>query len=137
MKGFYRMRTANLPKKPNSYTPVPAGKKPKNLHQPGYVYLMHYPSTGAPYFKIGASKNPWRRYMQLRQDWNLYNVMLVAVSPVPNMAEAEEFLHQKFAPWHASGNEYFMLPDDALVLAIYEIGGIAHEYKQNEYAKRS
>jgi len=82
---------------------------PHKVNSDGFVYLYGNMEKGL--FKIGASKNPKQRVMQLNKISPYLSVLLHKI-PAMNMREAERLLHIKYADKKQLGEWFELNMDD-------------------------
>lgn len=76
-------------------------------YEPGHVYLIE--AIGANYFKIGKSKNPSKRILQISPQMP-FKTRLLRSWQSNFMSYAESYLHKRFAEYRVNG-EWFELPE--------------------------
>jgi hypothetical protein len=84
---------------------------------PGYVYLIRVfqrsPFANTRLYKIGASKNPFKRLKELSSGPSQLSV--IAIVPTWDMYGLEARLHDRFSKWRIKG-EWFALSEKNIKL---------------------
>lgn len=97
-------------------------KKMERDHAPGWIYLLHFPLVEGAFFKIGLSRQPFKRLNQLKKEsWTFGCVIMAACFWTDDMAVDETFLLKQYDKYRAGdGNEYFQMPDRAVADFIHD-----------------
>lgn len=112
-------------------------KKMVRDHAPGWVYLFHFPMEWqALVYKIGLSRNPFKRLSQLKAEW-FGCIVVAACFWTDDMARDETYLLERYNKYQTGdGNEYLVMSDAVVADFIYEVRQLARDaaYRQQSAA---